>query len=234
MGFTRPTVLVRNHVRAVEANLTDALYLVGRRVSEGLAVEPAIVAADDELTGETGAVFEQATGVQRRLGMGVRESFLGEYGSLSTVPSPRARSAISLLSLAADEGRPAGGAVLAMADHLDDLQSVEREARRELSQVTETLRHTASIFGPLVSGATVALAGGMAGMGSSFGSAFPVDVLGLAVGVYVLCLSAIITTLAVGLEQGLDRTLVGYRVGQSLLSATAVYLLAFALAGAST
>ncbi|MFH5797880.1 type II secretion system protein [Haladaptatus sp. CMAA 1911] len=234
VGFTRPTVLVRNRVRAIESNLTDALYLVGRRVRKGLAAEAAIVAAADELTGETGAVFEQATGVQRRLGMGVEESFLGEYGSLSTVPSPRARSAVSLLALSADEGRPAGGAVLAMADHLDDLQSVERDARRELSQVTETLRHTAAIFGPLVSGATVALAGGMAGMGGSFGNAFPVDVLGLAVGAYVLCLSAIVTALAVGLEHGLDRTLVGYRVGQSVLSATAVYLLAFALAGSLT
>ncbi|ODR83223.1 type II secretion system protein [Haladaptatus sp. W1] len=234
VGVTRPTVLVRNRVRAVEADLTDALYLVGRRVKEGLAVETAIVAAADELGGETGAVFERATRIQRQLRMGVRESFLGEYGALSTVPSPRARSAVALLALAADEGRPAGSAVLAMADHLDDLQSVEREARRALSQVTETLRHTAAIFGPLVSGATVALAGGMSGMGGSFGSAFPVDALGLAVGIYVLCLSAIVTTLAVGLEHGLDRTLVGYRVGHSVLSATIVYLLTFVLAGALT
>ncbi len=234
LGFTRPTVSVRNRVRAVEANLTDALYLVGRRVNEGRAVETAIVAAVDELSGETGAVFERATRIQRQLRTGVRESFLGEYGALSTVPSPRTRSAVALLALAGREGRPAGNAVVAMADHMDDLQQVEREARRELAQVTETLRHTASIFGPLVSGATVALAGGMASVGSSFGSAFPVGTLGLAVGAYVLCLSAIITTLSVGLEHGLDRTLVGYRVGQSLLSATGVYLLAFVCAGALT
>ncbi|WP_223301823.1 type II secretion system protein [Haladaptatus sp. R4] len=236
VGSTRSTVHIRDHVRAVESGLTDALYLVGRRVNEGQAVEAAIVAAGDELSGETGAVFDRATRIQRQFGMGVKESFLGEYGSLSTVPSPRARSAVALLALAASEGRPAGGAVVAMADHIDDLQSVEREARRELSQVTETLRHTAAIFGPLVSGATVALAGGMASVGGSFGGggAFPVGVLGLAVGVYVLALSTIITTLAIGLEHGLDRTLVGYRVGQSLLSATVVYLLAFVFAGALT
>ncbi|MCO8254288.1 type II secretion system protein [Haladaptatus sp. AB618] len=236
VGSTRSTVRIRNHVRAVESGVTDALYLVGRRVNEGQAVEAAIIVAGDELSGETGAVFDRATRIQRQLGMGVKESFLGEYGALSTVPSPRARSATALLALAASEGRPAGGAVVAMADHIDDLQRVEREARRELSQVTETLRHTAAIFGPLVSGATVALAGEMASVGGSFGGggAFPVGVLGLAVGVYVLFLSTIITTLAVGLEHGLDRTLVGYRVGQSLLSATVVYLLAFVLAGALT
>lgn len=233
VGVTRPTVRVRNRVRAVEANVTDALYLVGRRVNEGTAVEAAVAAAADEVPGETGAVFEQAARVQRRLRVSVRESFLGEYGALSDVPSPRARSAVALLALAAREGRPAGSAVLAMADHVDDLQRVEREARRELAQVTGTLRHTAAMFGPLVSGATVALAGGMAGR-TSFGGAFPVDILGLAVGAYVLFLSAIVTTLGVGLEHGLDRTLVGYRVGRSTLAATGVYLLSFALAGTLT
>ncbi|WP_266076024.1 type II secretion system protein [Haladaptatus caseinilyticus] len=240
VGATQPTVQVRTRVRAVEENVTDALYLVGRRVKEGTAVERAIVVATDEITGETGVMFERANRIQRQLQRGIRESFLGEHGALSGVPSPRARSAVSLLALSAREGRPAGEAVLSMADHLDELQQVEREARRELAQVTGTLRHTAAIFGPLVSGATVALAEGMSGStgtvgtGSSLGSAFPADVLGLAVGGYVLLLAAILTTVAVGLEHGLDRTLVGYRVGQSILSATAIFLIAFTLAGTLT
>jgi hypothetical protein len=120
-----------------------------------------------------------------------------------------------------------------MADHLDDLREVEREARRELAQVTGTLKSTAAAFGPLVAGATVALARGMAGTGE-FGAAVPTAALGLAVGVYVLLLAAVVTALATSLERGFDRTLVGYRVGLSLLSATAVYLAAFAGAGALT
>ncbi|WP_049971227.1 hypothetical protein [Haladaptatus cibarius] len=236
VGVTQPTVRVRSRVHAAEENLTDALYLVGRRVNDGIAVERAISVASDEIPGETGKLFVRADSIQRRLRVGVRESFLGNHGALADVPSPRARSAAALLALSAREGRPAGGAVLSMADHLDDLQQVEREARRELAQVTGTLRHTGSLFGPLVSGATVALAGGMGDVGATGTNAalagtFPADVLGLAVGVYVLLLSAILTTLAVGLEHGLDRTLVGYRVGHALLSATGIYLAAFVLAG---
>jgi len=231
VGATRPVVAVRERVRAVETHLTDALYLVGRRVKEGVAVEDAVAVAADEVAGETGDVLAAAARNQRLLRAGVREAFLGEHGALADVPSPRARSAAALLALAAREGRPAGSAVVAMADHLDDLDAVEREARRELAQVTGTLKSTAAAFGPLVAGATVALARGMAGTGE-FGSAVPTAALGLAVGAYVLLLAAVVTALATSLERGFDRSLVGYRVGLAVLSATSVYLVAFA--GAST
>ncbi|MFB6129701.1 MAG: type II secretion system protein, partial [Salinigranum sp.] len=254
----RPVMAVRERVREVETSLDDALYLVGRRVTEGEAVESALAAAAEEVTGATGDVLGEAVGVQRRLRVGVRESFLGEHGALSTVPSVRARGAASLLALAASEGRPAGRAVVSMADHLGELTSLEREARRELAQVAETLRNTAGLFAPLVAGATVALAatlsksgatggataGTTAGSSLGAGSALAggggaaltaggpsVGALGLAVGAYVLLLAVVLTALSAGLSRGLDRALVGYRVGVALLAATATYLAAFVGAG---
>lgn len=231
VGWYRPVTAVRDRARAVEANLTDALYLIGRRVKEGQAVETSIDDAADETAGATGEVLAHAAHVQRQLRTGVRESFLGEHGALADVPSPRSRSTAALLALAAREGRPAGSAVVAMADHLDDLQQVERDARHELARVTGTLRTTATVFGPLVAGATVALADGMAGAGGSLGRAIPTGALGLAVGAYVLLLAAVLTALATGLQRGLDRALVGYRVGLALVSAVGVYLAAFVGAG---
>jgi hypothetical protein len=59
-----------------------------------------------------------------------------------------------------------------------------------------------------------------------------VPVLGRVVGAYVLILAALLTALATGLERGFDRTLVTYRVGIALPTATATYLVAFAGAGA--
>jgi hypothetical protein len=225
----RPIKLVRDDARAAEAHLTDALYLVGRRVSDGAAVEAAIADAAPEVAGRTGEMLAEAAGVQRRLRVGVREAFLGDHGALADVPSPQARSVAALLALAAREGRPAGGAIVSMADHVDDLQRVEREARRELASVTGTLRNTAGIFGPLVGGATVALADGVAA--GALGEPFPTAALGLAVGGYVLLMAVILTALATGLEQGFDRALVGYRVGLALLSAVGAFLAGFAGAG---
>ncbi|MFC4358753.1 type II secretion system protein [Halobium salinum] len=244
----RPVASVRERVRAVEAGLPDALYLVGRRVAEGVAVEVALDRAADEVPDATGDVLGDAVRVGRTLRVDVHSAFLGDCGALADVPSPRLRGAARLLALAAAEGRPAGETVVAMADQLADLRRLEREARRELASVTGTLSNTAALFGPLVGGATVALADAMAdhaggeGMtgaptapngaaGATGGAALATADLGPAVFVYVLLLAAILTGLAVALERGLDPALVGYRVGLALLSATATFLAAVAGAG---
>lgn len=235
-AYYRPVEAVRERVRAVEAGLDDALYLVGRRVASGTAVETAVASAGEEVTGATGEVFADAAGVARRLGVGVRESFLGDHGALRAVPSPRARSAAALLGLAASEGRPAGDALVATATHLRDLRRLEREARRDLAEVTGTLSNTAAVFGPLVGGATVALAAGVEG-GAAAGApppsgtalatgTIPVTALGPAVGAYVLLLSVVLSALATALRSGADRALLGYRVGRSLLAATPTFLAA--------
>ncbi|MFC5367040.1 type II secretion system protein [Salinirubrum litoreum] len=237
----RPIKQVRDHARAVESGLDDALYLVGRRVLEGESVETALTRVGSELSDETGEVVADASRRSRVLDLGVRQAFVGDLGALRDVPSQRARGTAELLALAASEGRPAGEAVVALADHLGDLRRVETDARQELRQVTGTLASTAALFGPLVAGATVALADGMAGAGRSTttaltgagasaggagtaaGTLATAD-LGVAVGVYTLLLTVVLTALSVGLEHGLDRALVGYRVGIALLSATATFL----------
>jgi len=232
LTYFTPIKAVREHVRNVEAHLTDALYLVGRQVAEGQAVESAIGHAGERVPAETGAVFEHAAGLQERLHVTVDDAFFGEYGALADVPSPRAHGMASLLSIAAREGRPAGSAVVSMADHLEELQEVEAEAKRELSAVTGTLDSTAAYFGPLVAGATVALAKsieerqGAAGATEQVGQALSADHLSLIVGVYVLLMSVILTTLSIGLRHGLDRSLVGYHVGRSLVSSTPIYVVA--------
>ena len=219
----RPATAVRERVQTVEADLADGLYLVGREVGRGRSVEAALDDAVEVLDSPTGEVFADATRQQRQLRAGVRESFLGDHGALATVPSERARSTAELLAVAASEGKPAGPAIVSMADHLDDLQGVERAVRRDLREVTSTLSNTATVFGPLVGGATVTLAGRMSADGP-LTSAVSSSALGLAVGVYVVALAVILTVLATGLERGLERSLVGYRVGRALLSASTVFV----------
>ncbi|MFC6988058.1 type II secretion system protein [Haloplanus sp. GCM10025708] len=230
----RPVKAVRDRVRDVESALDDALYLVGQRVVEGEAVETALDHAGDELTGATGDVLSETASLQRRLRVGVREAFLGDCGSLAALPSPRTKGAAALLSLAATEGRPAGEAIVATADQLTELRQAERDARRELASVTDTLGNTAAVFAPLVGGSTVALAERLVRTGEATrlaGASIAVPDLGAAIGVYVLLLTAILTTLTTGLSRGLDRALIGYRVGVALLLATPTFLAGFVAAG---
>jgi hypothetical protein len=242
-----PAKAVHDRVEAVEAGLDDALYLVGRRVSVGASVESAVDAAAEALDGATGEVLADAAGVRRRLRVGVGASFTGDHGVLTDLPSRRTRDVAAFLSLAAAEGRPAGPMLVGLAEQLAALRRIERDARRELGAITDTLTNTGTFFGPLVAGATVALAGRMAsavtagagaasavGGGSAIQSggaataALPPGPLGLAVGTYALLLAATLTVLSTGLERGLAPTLVTYRLGVALPAATATFLAGYA------
>ncbi len=228
----RPVIAIRKRATELEDTLPDALYLVGRRVSDGISVERAIADAAKELGGSTGDVFEAAARRQRQLRVGVETAFLGEYGALESMSSQRAESAARLLGMAASAGQPAGLALVETADHLDELQRVEREARRSLARVTSTLSNTAAFFGPLVGGATVALADSVGTTDALNGGAPETAVLGLSIGIYVLLLAVILTGISTGLQRGLDRATVGYRVGIALCAATITYLVAAFVTGA--
>ncbi len=264
----RPRRVVLSEIRAIESGLPDAMTVVGGDVAEGVSVERAVTNAGDRLDDAAGDVFERAGRRSDTLRVGVREAFSGPGGPAATVPSPRLQGAVALLAVAAREGRPAGDVLLELADQLERLRELERDARRQLATVTGTLSNTAAVFAPLVGGATVALAtgvdtGGLGGIGgvsagpdgmadamatseapetpsttettngeSNRSGALSVPVLGRIVGVYVLLLSSTLTALATGLERGFDATLVAYRVGIALPTASTAYLVAFAGAGA--
>lgn len=221
----RPMVRVRREVEAVEAGLGDGMAMIGRRVASGMAVERAAATVAAESSGPFTAVLADAADRQRRLGLDLERALAGPDGALADFPSDRLRGSATMLAMAAREGTPAGDVIVALSEHLERLDDVERETRRSVESVTNTLSNTAAIFGPLVGGVTVALAGAMGGPGP-FAGAGDVSGLGLAVGVYVLLLAVILTVLTTGLTRGLDRSLAGYRSGIALLGATATYLAA--------
>ncbi|MCG1002193.1 MULTISPECIES: hypothetical protein [Halobacterium] len=217
----RPACEVREDAREVEAGLADALSVLGHQLRHGRAVEAAVTDAGDTLDGAAGAVFDDAARRMRRLRVGVADAFLGEHGPLARTRSHRARAAVSLVVHAADAG-PAGGRVLVdVADLFDDLTDLDREVRREFASTTRTLQYTALVYAPLVAGVTVSLAGRVSGLDAA--SALPAGRLALVVGAYVLWLAAVLPALAVGLDRGLDRALVGYHAGLALAAAATVY-----------
>jgi len=224
----RPVYAVRKDVQDLESGLPDALSFVGRRLSRGEPPETALAAAG-RVDGPAGDAFAGAGAVQRRIRVGVRDALLGEHGTLADVPSPRARAGAELLALAAREGAHGGRVLVELADHIDDLRSVEDETRRELAGLVSTLRNTACCFAPLVGGITVALAGRLTSDATGqFLHPVPVAPLGTVVGVYVLFLAALLAGFAAALERGLDRARIGYHVGIALLAAGTVYPVAAA------
>jgi Flp pilus assembly protein TadB len=217
----QPVCDLRESARNAEAGLADALSLLGHRLRQGHSVEAAVTHAGETLDGATGDLFGDAARRMRRIRIPVQAAFLGDHGPLVEVPSERTRAVVPLIAHAADAG-PAGGRVLVdVASLFDDLSTLDREIRREFSATTRTLRHTGLVYAPLIAGVTVALAGRVSGLEG--GGGLPTTQLALAVGGYVLWLAALLPALAVGLERGLDRALVGHHAGVALLSSATVF-----------
>lgn len=236
-----PRTAIRERVRETEEGLPDALTLVGRRVAEGTAVERALTDVSAELPGPAGELLNAAAVRSQTMGIPVERAFFGEYSVLSALPSDRARDAGTMFTLAATEGAPAGEVLVAAGEHLRALQAAESAGRRELAAVTGTLANTAVLFGPLVGGVTVAMVGGVsadpvaaaeAGTAASSGTTgFETAALGQAVGIYVLAMAVVLTGLSTALEHGIDHSLLGYRVGVALPTATGAYVAAVFSAG---
>jgi Flp pilus assembly protein TadB len=243
----RPAVAVRERAAAMERALPDALVAVGREVSTGVAAERAIANAGETLGDPVGPAFASAADRGRRLGCGVEAAFLDTGGPFMYLPSPRAERAVAALARAAREGPPAGDLLVETGEHLAELRRVTERTHRETARLTATLANTAAVFGPLVGGATVAMAAGTVGRGGSvarggsvvpgrtgtvdggLGATLPTAELGLAVGGYVLLLAAVLTALATGLRYGPDRARIGYRVGLALPLAATTFCLAVAV-----
>jgi hypothetical protein len=231
-------VAVREEVRELERGLPDALSFVGGRVADGTAVERALAEAAERIDGPAGPFLERGVHRSERLGTTIEAAF---SDALARLPSDRASRTVSLFALAAREGPPAGDPLVRWADHLERLDAVERDARRDVAQVAGTLSNTATVFGPLVAGVTVGLAGRLAtGAGNAHlgpgttavpattaTTTLPVGGLGLVVGVYVLWSAAVLPAVAVGLERGFDPAVVGLRVGRTLPLAAATFGAAF-------
>ncbi|MFC7098451.1 type II secretion system protein [Halobaculum marinum] len=234
----RPAREVRRAVDERERALGDALTLLGRRVGDGDSVEHALPQVATDLSGPVGDALTAASRRRDALGCTVGDALAGEGGPFgpSRAVGPRSTAAVAFVCAAVSEGRTAGPALVDHAERLDALAACERAAQRELATVTNTLRDTAALYGPLVGGASVALAGRLDGLSGTGGAAsalagaggagevLSVGIVGPAVGGYVLALAAVLTALATGLERGLDVTVVGYRVGIALVTASSAFV----------
>ncbi|MFB6135113.1 MAG: type II secretion system protein [Halanaeroarchaeum sp.] len=212
----------RTRVESIESGIPDAVALVGHRLATGAPLESAIEGTAHRLAGETADVLADGAAIRRRLGVPIEEAFTGRAGALMALDSPRSETAIALMLAAGRSGPTGGETLVSVAAYLRELQSVEREARRELRRTTDTLTHTAMVFGPAIAGVTVALATGMGPLDES-STQVAVGVLGSVIGGYVLILAVVLPALSVVLERGFDAAIIGQRVGGALLTASVVY-----------
>lgn len=231
-----PYKKIRDRIKQMEQEFADSLFVLGRRISEGKSPEEAF--AHTARTMEGSKIGEAYEGISMNL-LSMRTNlrdavFDEEFGAFRHVYSERIRNTMLLFTESVHKNHEAAGAsIIKLADHLKELSGVEERIRRSLYDVTSTMRTTAAIFAPLIAGITLALSevitkilnqvservskvpADLSGMPveispETFSQSIPPDQFLLAIGVYIVLISAILTRFAGAIEYGGEREQLKY------------------------
>ncbi|MDD5617337.1 MAG: hypothetical protein PHH85_14165 [Candidatus Methanoperedens sp.] len=243
LGVYTPYKKIRDGIKQIESEFADALFVLGRRISEGRSAEEAFGHTSENMKGSNiGEVFAD---VAKNLS-GIRTTLHGaifneEYGAFRYVYSDRVHTTMRMFTESVHKSNEAAGvAIIKLADHLKELQEVEDNIKRSLYDVTSTMRATAMIFAPLIGGVTLALSeviqkilqniakeaqllpdefnfgGMMKEAGTGMTQSVPPDIFLLVIGLYMVILVIILTRFAGGIEYGGDKPQFMYDLGQML------------------
>ncbi|MBU4076516.1 MAG: hypothetical protein KKI06_07390 [Euryarchaeota archaeon] len=243
LGVYTPYKKIRDGIKQIESEFADALFILGRRISEGRSAEEAFGHTSETMKGaKIGEIFadvsKNLTGIRTTLHGAI---FNEEYGAFRDVYSDRVHTTMRMFTESVHKSNEAAGmAIIKLADHLKELQEVEDNIKRSLYDVTSTMRATAMIFAPLIGGVTLALSeviqkillniskeaqhlpdefdfgGMMKDAGTGMAQSVPSDTFLLIIGIYMVILVIILTRFAGGIEYGGDKPQFMYDLGQML------------------
>jgi Flp pilus assembly protein TadB len=237
-----PYKKIRDKIKEMEQEFSDSLFVLGRRISEGKSPEEAFAYTARTMEGsKIGKAFEEISMNLLSMRTNLRNAIFDEdFGAFRFIYSERIRNTMLLFTESVHKNHEAAGAsIIKLADHLKELSAVEERIRHSLYDVTSTMRSTAVIFAPLIAGITLALSevitkilgqvgermnripGDLSGMPVEIGketfsqSLAPEHFL-LAIGVYVIFISAILTRFAGSVEYGGERAQLMYDLSSML------------------
>jgi len=248
-GVYRPFKKVRDGIKDIEKEFSDALYILGKRISEEKSPEESFLYAAQTMEGSRIAeVFHQTSYNLTAMHSNLHDAlFDKEFGSLAHVYSDRVKAILRLFVEGIQKSqRAVSVSLIRIADHLKQLQEVERKIDDLLGELTTTLRSTMTVFAPLIAGVTLAITslisriiGSLSGiltrdttsLSSSFSgvsSAFTLENVRpeyfiLVIGLYLLELVALLTRFTNGISEGDDPVMWMYRLGRTLPVAVIVF-----------
>jgi hypothetical protein len=231
-----PYKRIRDRIKQMELEFADSLFVLGRRISEGKAPEESFAYTARTMEGsKIGEAFEEISMNLLSMRTNLKDAIFDEdFGAFRHIYSERIRNTMLLFTESVHKNHEASGAsLIKLADHLKELSAVEERIKSSLYDVTSTMRTTAVIFAPLIAGITLALAevitkilnqvaervsrvpADLSGMPveieqGAFSQSISPDHFLLAIGVYVLLISAILTRFAGSIEYGGDKTELKY------------------------
>jgi len=250
LSVYRPYKKVRDEIKQMEKEFSDALYILGKRISEEKSPEDSFAYAAQTMQGtKIAEVFSQTSyNLTARHTNFYDALYSIEYGSLHHVYSDRIKSILRLFVEGTKKSqRAVSASLIRIADHLKQLQEVEKKITDMLYELTSTLRSTVSVFAPLIAGVTLSITtlistillsiqekqspDNIIGMPATFSAAagsfmtenIRPEYFVLVIGVYLIELVILLTRFINGLDEGDDAATFMYSLGKTMPLSIAVF-----------
>lgn len=160
MQVYHPYKKIRDEIKQMEQEFSDALYILGKRLSEEKSPEESFAYAAYSMQGSLiSEVFRQTSYNLIAMHTNLYDALYSkEYGSLKYIYSDRIKAIFCLFVEGTKKSqRAVSASLIRIADHLKQLQEVEKKITDILYELTTTLRSTVTIFAPLIAGVTLAI-----------------------------------------------------------------------------
>ena len=251
LSVYRPYKKIRDEIKQIETEFSDALYILGKRISEEKSPEESFIYAARTMEGSKIAEVFNKTGYNlTAMHTNLRDAmFSHEYGSLKYVYSDRVKAIMRLFVEGIQKSQKAVSiSIIRIADHLKELQAVEKKIKETLFSLTSTLRSTVAIFAPLIGGITLAITklitkilGGMADKmpttSSEISSSIPIGNIAesftlenirpeffvLVIGIYIIELVFLLVKFTNGIDEGDDKATYMYSLGKVMPTSIMVF-----------
>jgi len=236
-----PFKKVRDDIIQMEKEFSDALYILGKRIAEEKSPEECFAFVAQTMQGtRISEVFYQTSYNLSTLHINLFDAlYSSEFGSLHHVASDRIKAILRLFVEGTKKSqRAVSVSLIRIADHLKQLQDVEKKIRDMLYELTSTLRSTVSLFAPLIAGITLAITTlissilsslhetqgpdsitGLPASLSNTSKAFMTENIRpeyfvLVIGIYLIELVVLLTRFTNGLDEGDDNASFMYSLGK--------------------
>lgn len=250
---SKNVIKVRERTKQLEDEFSSALFQLGNRLGDGLPAEIAFAKVAQTMQGTTsGDFFNVAEKNITKLGMGLDQSlFDPKVGALQSFPSKVIESSMKVLTESVKKGpRIAAQALLSMSRYIKEIHRVEERLKDLMADIISSMKAQVKFLTPAIAGIVIGItsmistiltklssqlgsfaaeSGGGAGAGgfgdllTIFGIGIPTFHFQVVVGIYIVQLAYILTSLSSGVENGADKLGERYSLGKNITSSTLLY-----------
>ncbi len=207
----------RRIITTMEREFPDALFQLGSRIAEGMAIEVAFHKTGKSMGGtEMGKLLERITTALQINRLPLEHALFGHDGVLTKLPSRTIKASMrTVVEVTKKDPAEAGKTIIQISNFLRDMEEMEHDIRSRLSQSVEMMKGTAMVFAPLVMGVVVSL---YFMLYDIFSDISQVDMISpvaftAVVGVYLVLMCFVITYFTTGIRTRVDPVEFKYELG---------------------